>query len=99
MGFSPVFFFSFILGSTKCRSSLEQHSYLHPQNGWNIQNIDEFLFFIQKCEYSSKKSDTILRFYSNWAISFSEKGLLYRLEKKLYNFLAINRQKENPGLA
>jgi hypothetical protein len=57
----------------------------------------KFYFSSKSVNIHPKKSDTIPRFYSNWAISFFEKGLIYRLKKKLYRFLAINRQKINPG--
>jgi hypothetical protein len=59
----------------------------HPKYWWN------FIFY-PKVNIHPKKSDTIPRFFSNWAILFFEKELLYRLKKKLYRFLAISRQKK-----
>ena len=52
---TAVFFFSFILGSTECDLHWSDIAiYIHG-NGWNIQNIDEILFCMQKCEFLSKK--------------------------------------------
>jgi hypothetical protein len=59
-----VFFYSFILGSTECDPHWSDIAiYIHI-NGRNIQNIDENLNFIQKCEYSSLDSLAIERFHS-----------------------------------
>jgi hypothetical protein len=73
------------------RSSLEQHSYLHPQNGRNIQNIDYFFIFLSKSvNIHPKRAIPFLDFIAT-------EQFLYRLKKKLYRFLAINRQKKNPS--
>jgi hypothetical protein len=54
----------------------------------NIQNIDEILFSSKSLNTHPERSNTIPRFYSNSAISSSEKELIYRPKTLLYLFLS-----------
>jgi hypothetical protein len=56
----------------------------------------KFNFFIQKCEYSSKKEWYHPRISYNSIISSSKEGLIYHMRKKLYCFLSKILPKTNP---